>query len=768
MNFIPLTPDLASEWDQVVIGSDDAWLFHCYDWLMIEKDIWEMEPFSFLVEENGQFVGIFPLEKYKNRNILRSTVRGDGGAALINDIGFSARKRILKGMHNHLEDLARRLGVEKIEVSISPLSRSSLNNPWQVNPLVEYFYRDTSTHTWIVDLSKTSEELLRHLSDDAQRAVKKAKEAGYTVEAVSSLEGIEEYYEVHRANCERNHIPPYPKDYFLRLYQDLITKGKAVVWKALSPDKKCAAFEIIALFKRGAFYWSGCAKAEHLSKGANYLLQFNSMLWAKTQGALWFDNGEAFPNIRAGKERGLTLFKSKFGGELHRLYRGRFILEEPVRENTHLKRWLSLTAKLLQPVFGAGLIKKGGDFALKIYRGARKILAYFKSWRRIYFLKHFWSTREILLSFFAPAAEEKTAAKLCAKIKKILNTDGILVPAASGRTALKLALKVLKKKFPLKTYVIFPSYACKAIYDAVIETGLSPLLADINEDLNLSVDSVKNILKSEENILAVIVPHLGGCAAPIAEIAKLARGKDIVVIEDAAQAFGLKIDGMLTGTRYGMSIFSFGIGKNLMASAGGFLWSNTFQKEIEEEAEKLGREQDENVKKRFQIYLKQYFLHLKGDDTPFIQSAHEYNALHPFDARLILSQLDKLDTIITRRRENAKKIIAALQKTPLHYLLPSDPGHIYTKLSVIFKNRDDYYALTKSLSAAGIQTEEMYTPLHLRGLTPSAFSPCSLSMSERLYKYVLNIPARPNLTLRELHKITRAIEGVKSRENRED
>jgi hypothetical protein len=45
-------------------------------------------------------------------------------------------------------------------------------------------------------------------------------------------------------------------------------------------------------------------------------------------GIEWYDTGEAFPQIKAGKRKGLNDFKKSFGGQLFPLFRGRLILKK--------------------------------------------------------------------------------------------------------------------------------------------------------------------------------------------------------------------------------------------------------------------------------------------------------------------------------------------------------------------------------------------------------------------------------------------------------
>ncbi len=51
---------------------------------------------------------------------------------------------------------------------------------------------------------------------------------------------------------------------------------------------------------------------------------WQAIVGAKEEGCLYYEVGEGFPNTSDEKLKGLTDFKSKFGGEVYRFYRGRF------------------------------------------------------------------------------------------------------------------------------------------------------------------------------------------------------------------------------------------------------------------------------------------------------------------------------------------------------------------------------------------------------------------------------------------------------------
>lgn len=337
-----------------------------------------------------------------------------------------------------------------------------------------------------------------------------------------------------------------------------------------------------------------------------------------------------------------------------------------------------------------------------------------------------------------------------------LRISGAIILTSSGRIALELALRVLRESNPERRKVIIPTYCCRGVFNPVVRARLLPVFVDMDGNLNISRDSARQHMS--DDVLGIVVPHIGGCKADIDDIASSAKQHGVAVIEDTCQALGRKSSGRFTGTDYDMSIFSFTLGKNLMATAGGVLISNILKDNICKEATNLQQEDTSVVRKRFWAILLRYFFNIQTNIDDGLISSYQYNAMHPLDANLLLHQLGKLDEVVMLRRNNAQKIISSIQRARLDVRWPEDKYHIYTKLSLICRSSEECGRLRDFFYRQGIETESMYVPLHLRDFAVSN-SRESLPNSEGEYKKVFNVPVRPNLRSRELDRIVRAIES---------
>ena len=140
---------------------------------------------------------------------------------------------------------------------------------------------------------------------------------------------------------------------------------------------------------------------------------------------------------------------------------------------------------------------------------------------------------------------------------------------SSGSAALALALETLKSMSP-RTDVIIPAYTCFSVPAAILKAGLRPVPCDINSS---TFDFDHGLLREalSPQTLCVIAHHLFGVPSDIRGLRRLCDANGTFLIEDAAQAMGVEVDGVKLGTVGDIGIFSLGRGKNITCGAGGIL-----------------------------------------------------------------------------------------------------------------------------------------------------------------------------------------------------
>ena len=136
------------------------------------------------------------------------------------------------------------------------------------------------------------------------------------------------------------------------------------------------------------------------------------------------------------------------------------------------------------------------------------------------------------------------------------------VACGNGTDALTYLLKAMDLK--RGSTVIVPANTFIATAEAVLANGLKIKFADIDDDYNISAESVENLI--DEDVSGVIAVHLYGMPARMEQLSKITDSSGIKLIEDAAQAHGAEIDGKRVGSLADGAAFSFYPGKVLGAA----------------------------------------------------------------------------------------------------------------------------------------------------------------------------------------------------------
>jgi len=178
----------------------------------------------------------------------------------------------------------------------------------------------------------------------------------------------------------------------------------------------------------------------------------------------------------------------------------------------------------------------------------------------------------------------------------------------------------------------------------VVMLNCIPVIADADpRSYNAGPEQVFKVLTDRTK--AIIVAHIGGDAVDMDPIMKIARSKNILVIEDCAQAHGAKYKGKLVGTIGDIAAFSTMFGKlHATGGQGGVVY--TKNEELFWNA------------KRFADRGKPFNL---PDAKGCVTAGLNLN-LNELSAAIGVTQIKKLNSIISRRRKVAEAIKERLNK----------------------------------------------------------------------------------------------------------
>lgn len=144
---------------------------------------------------------------------------------------------------------------------------------------------------------------------------------------------------------------------------------------------------------------------------------------------------------------------------------------------------------------------------------------------------------------------------------------------SAGTAAIHLALRILG--IGRGDVVFVPSLTFSATCNPVVYENAVPVFIDSErETWNMCPEALRRAFEKYPNPKAVIVVHLYGTPAKLAEIMEICREHNVPLIEDAAESLGSTYQGRHTGTFGKIGIYSFNGNKIITTSGGGMLVSD--------------------------------------------------------------------------------------------------------------------------------------------------------------------------------------------------
>ncbi|MCE5328564.1 MAG: DegT/DnrJ/EryC1/StrS family aminotransferase [Planctomycetaceae bacterium] len=280
-----------------------------------------------------------------------------------------------------------------------------------------------------------------------------------------------------------------------------------------------------------------------------------------------------------------------------------------------------------------------------------------------------------------------------------------------------------------RTHVLIPTFACRALPQAILAAGMEPRLADIGQDLNVSLSDLAQ--RIDDSTSAVIVAHTFAKPADVPGIVRLCQPRDILVIDDAAAAAGVRHEGRLLGGGGDVGIWSFAQQKSLVAGQGGLVMINSLRLRqwmaefhprrpasgaaAREALWWLWRYRYRDVLPLLRRVMERFSRGERLDDL----SAQSMPA--PYVAMLAV-QVRRLEQILARRANNCRELYNRLENmrgvsVPQYYagcslsrFLIRTPGLKWSIEGESFL----HHPLSSYLARHGIQTARPYFPLHLQ------------------------------------------------------
>lgn len=319
------------------------------------------------------------------------------------------------------------------------------------------------------------------------------------------------------------------------------------------------------------------------------------------------------------------------------------------------------------------------------------------------------------------------------------------ITTTSGTTALHLALLALGIK--KGDEVILPSHTMMASAAAIVYTGATPVLVDVERDTwNMDVKLVeKKITKKTKAIMPV---HIYGHPVNMDPVIALARKYHLSMVEDAAESTGAEYKGRLTGTIGDIGCFSFYANKIITTGEGGMVVTNNDK--IANHARIL-KDLAHSPKKRF------------------LHEEIGYNfRMTNMQAALGVAQLEEIEKYIKKKRW-----MAALYKERLSKIegltLPVEHNwakNVYWMYGILVEKE---FGITRNefmqkLSGKGVDTRTFFIPMHKQPalIKLGLFKGEKYPVSDEIGRRGLYLPSGLAITEEQIEIVCKAVKDIKN------
>jgi perosamine synthetase len=295
-----------------------------------------------------------------------------------------------------------------------------------------------------------------------------------------------------------------------------------------------------------------------------------------------------------------------------------------------------------------------------------------------------------------------------------------------------------------------------ATANCILYQGATPVFADVSPD-TLNLDPKEVSKKVSARTKAIFAVDYAGHPAALDELGQLAetqvpQGRRPLLIEDACHALGAQYRGKRVGDIADMTVFSFHPVKHLTTGEGGMVTTNDARL-----AETLRRFRNHGISSeaRQRQEAGQWFYEM-------VLLGFNYR-LTEIACALGLSQLERLDANVARRREIAAQYDEAFRNLPA-IVIPAvredvNPAwHLYPirlKLEMLGVGRGEIF---QALRAENIGVNVHYIPVHQHPYyRERSKSKESYPVTEHAYERLISLPMFHSMTVQDVEDVIHAL-----------
>ena len=320
------------------------------------------------------------------------------------------------------------------------------------------------------------------------------------------------------------------------------------------------------------------------------------------------------------------------------------------------------------------------------------------------------------------------------------------VAVSSGTAALEIAVKSLKLQ--KGDEIIIPNFTIISNALAALKENLSIKLVDCSiKDWNMNIAEVEK--KITKKTKAIIATHIYNFPIRVDILKKICDKNKIILLEDAAEVIGQKLNNKLCGSFGDISIFSFYANKQITTGEGGMITTNN--KKLYEQSKSL----------RNLCFGKQDRFNHDGIGWNY--------RMTNLQASLGVSQLKRIKSIVSKRHKVGNKYFQKLKNNENIYIPETSRNYaknIYWVIAFVITNKNlkiDAKKLMKMLIKYRIQTRPFFWPMHMQKILKNKYKISngdSYKNSEYISRYGLYLPSSLDIKSNQIKFICDKVNSI--------
>lgn len=281
MRVTHMTPDRQEEWNKFVAQEPSFALFQSWEWGEFKEKLgWKV--YRVAVERQGNITAGAQI-------LIKSLPLGVAGVAYIprGPIGNWFDENIVTSLLSELHHLARNHKTIFLKIEPPLMNKKASCQIFQKHDFQTSHFTNQPQATIVLDLTSDLDDILKQMRKKTRQYIRQAIQKDVKVR-VGGQKDIPAFYELMQITGRRGNFIPRTFEYYEHEQKTFMDTDQTVLLMAFCQDQLLAVRTAYQCGDHAAEFHAGSLD-EYTNLRANYLLVWEAIKWAKTQGCRTYD-----------------------------------------------------------------------------------------------------------------------------------------------------------------------------------------------------------------------------------------------------------------------------------------------------------------------------------------------------------------------------------------------------------------------------------------------------------------------------------------------